>query len=292
MIDTALNDKVVVVTGANNPYGIGAAVAKAFASQGAKVFLHYFRSKKSAHKGSGNTSSPGEAFYDSQQVKSAEDVLKAILDIGAQGQAWEADLSDAAAVPELFNQAEKALGPVAVLVNNAACWEGDTFLPAGTDLANKLNELWTDRPRTISASSFDRIFNVNTRAPALLMAEFARGQIERGTRWGRIINVSTAGAYCFPSEISYGASKLALEGYTRSAAAELGKWGITVNAVSLGPVQTGWISPDLEKEILPTIPIGRIDSPKDVADVIVFLASEQASWVTGQKVYVGGGHGM
>lgn len=292
MIDTALSEKVVVVTGANNPYGIGAAVAKAFAEQQAKVFLHYFRSENLAHKRAGNTSSPGEAFYYAQQVKSADEVLKAILDVGTQAQAWEADLSDATSIPELFNQAEKALGPVAVLVNNAAWWEGDTFLPAGADLANKLNELWTDRPRTISAGSFDRIFNVNARAPALLMAEFARRQIERGARWGRIINVSTAGAYCFPSEISYGASKLALEGYTRSAAAELGQWGITVNVVSLGPVQTGWITPQLENEILPTIPMGKIGSPEDVADVIVFLASDQTRWMTGQKLYIGGGHGM
>jgi 3-oxoacyl-[acyl-carrier protein] reductase len=292
MIDTALDGKVVVVTGANNPHGIGAAVSKAFAAQKAKVFLHYFRSDNSAHQGRGSTSSPGEAFYYFQQVKSAEEVLKSIRDLGAQAHAWEADFSDVTAIWELFNQAEKALGPVAVLVNNAAYWEGDTFLPAGADSANKLNELWTDRPRTVSADSFNRIFNVNTRAPALLMAEFARRQIEPRAGWGRIVNVSTAGAYCFPSEISYGASKLALEGYTRSAAVELGRWGITVNAVSLGPVQTGWITPELEREILHTIPIGRIGTPEDVADVIVFLASEQARWVTGQKFYVGGGHGM
>jgi 3-oxoacyl-[acyl-carrier protein] reductase len=292
MIYTALDDKVVVVTGANNPLGIGAAVAKAFAAQRAKVFLHYFRSENPSHRGSGNASSPGQAFYYSQQVKSPEEVLKAIRDLGAQAHAWEADLSDAAAIPELFDQAERALGPVAVLVNNAAFWDGDTFLPAGAGLSNTLNELWTDRPRTISPRSFDRIFDVNTRAPALLMAEFARRQIERRAGWGRIVNVSTAGAYCFPSEISYGASKLALESYTRSAAAELGQWGITVNAVSLGPVQTGWITPELEKEILHTIPMGRIGRPEDVADVIVFLASEQARWMTGQKFYVGGGHGM
>jgi 3-oxoacyl-[acyl-carrier protein] reductase len=292
MINAALDDKVVVVTGANNPHGIGAAVAKAFAAQRAKVFLHYFRSKNTTHKGLGNISSPGEAFYYSQQTKSPEEILKAIRDFGIQAHAWEADLSDATAIPDLFDQAEKVLGPVVVLVNNAAYWEGDTFLPAGADLTNKLNGLWTDRPQTVSAGSFDRIFDVNTRAPALLMAEFARRQIERGAGWGRIVNVSTAGAYCFPSEISYGASKLALEGYTRSAAAELGRWGITVNAVSLGPVQTGWITPELEREILHTIPMGKIGSPEDVADVIVFLASEQASWVTGQKLYVGGGHGM
>ena len=164
------------------------------------------------------------------------------------------------------------LGPVEVLVNNAACWEGDTFVPAGAELANKLVELWTDRPGSITAAAFDRVFAVNTRAAALLMGEFARRHIARGARWGRIVNVSTAGAERFPSEITYGASKFALESYTRSAAAELGKFGINVNVVSLGPVQTGWITPELERAILPTIPLGRIGSPEDVADVIVFLA--------------------
>ncbi len=68
--------------------------------------------------------------------------------------------------------------------------------------------------------------------------------------------------------------------------------GITVNAVSLGPVQTGWITPELEKEILPSIPLGRIGEPEDVASVIVFLASDQSRWVTGQKIYVGGGRAI
>jgi 3-oxoacyl-[acyl-carrier protein] reductase len=104
--------------------------------------------------------------------------------------------------------------------------------------------------------------------------------------------VSTAGAERFPSEATYGASKFALESYTRSAASELGKFGINVNVVSLGPVQTGWITPELERKILSTIPLGRVGKPDDVAGVIVFLASEQARWVTGQRIYVGGGHGM
>ena len=67
---------------------------------------------------------------------------------------------------------------------------------------------------------------------------------------------------------------------------------MTVNAVSLGPVQTGWITPELEQAILPTIPLGKTGLPEDVADVIVFLASDQARWLTGQRIYVGGGHGM
>jgi 3-oxoacyl-[acyl-carrier protein] reductase len=291
MIQAALDGKVVVVTGANNPCGIGAAVVKAFAAQGANTFIHYFR-RKDSEPDESTMAGPGEAFYSSQQALSPEGVLKSVRDLGRKVHAWEADLSEPCVASDLFNEAEKALGPVSVLINNAAYWEGDTFVPAGAELANKLNETWTDRPQTISAESYDRIFDVNTRAPALLMAEFARRHIERRDKWGRIINVSTAGAYCFPSEISYGASKLALEGYTRSAAMELGRWGITVNAVALGPVQTGWITPELERQILPTIPMGKIGTPEDVADVIVFLASEQARWITGQRIYVGGGHGM
>src|SRR5262249_45670667 len=217
MINTGLEHKVVIVTGANNPCGIGAAIAKAFATQRAKVVLQYFRDSGSLPLSSTEITFPGEAFYRSQQTKHPTEVMDAITDVKGQAEAWEANLADATLIPTLFDRAEKAFGPVDVLVNNAATWEGDTFLPPGTDLPNKLHELWTERPQLVSAGSFDRLFAVNTRAPVLLMAEFARRHIERHATWGRIINVSTAGAYCFPSEISYGASKHALEGYTRSA---------------------------------------------------------------------------
>ncbi len=159
-------------------------------------------------------------------------------------------------------------------------------------MVNKFVEKWTSAPRTITDGSFDRLFAVNTKAVALLMTEFAKRHIEREASWGRIINISTDGAYCFPSEISYGASKLALEGYSRSAATELGQFGITVNIISPGAVQTGWITPEMESEITSSYPLKRIGKPEDIADVVVFLASEQARWVTGQKIYVGGGHAM
>lgn len=125
-----------------------------------------------------------------------------------------------------------------------------------------------------------------------MMAEYAHRHVVRGATWGRIINVSTDGAYCFPGEISYGASKAALESYSRSAARELSKYGVTVNIVSPGPIQTGWMPSEMEASIASSIPLGRVGQPEDVADVIVFLASEQARWLTGQCLYVGGGHMM
>jgi len=295
MIDPGLEDKVVMITGANNPSGIGAAAARAFAAQGARVFLHgYSQSWKGGRRSEiaalQEGSAPGESFYNRQGARPLQETLDSL---GSQnGAGWEADLTDASVVTELFDRAENIFGRVQILVNNAAYWEGDTFLPAEEELPNRLVEMWTSRPQRISAGSLDRIFAVNTRAPALLMAEFARRFIRRQANWGRIINISTASAACFPSEISYGASKLALEGYTRSAAVELGPLGITVNVVSPGPVQTGWITPELEQALLPSIPMGRIGAPDDIADVIVFLASHQARWISGQRIFVGGGHGM
>ncbi len=294
MIDPGLNGKVVLVTGANNPCGIGAGVARAFAHQGCRVFLHFLRQgdKSRQSEESKGTTTPGASSYRAQLAKSADEVLAEVRKIGAEAHAWECDLADADAIPRLFDQAERLLGPVEILVSNAAHWEADTFVPAGTELSNNLVELWTDRPRATTGQVIDRILAVNTRAVALAMAEFAARHISRKAQWGRIINVSTAGAERFPSEITYGASKFAVESYTRSAACELGKFGITVNVVSLGPVQTGWITPELERELLPTIPLGRVGQPRDIADVVLFLASDQARWITGQRIFVGGGHGM
>jgi 3-oxoacyl-[acyl-carrier protein] reductase len=133
---------------------------------------------------------------------------------------------------------------------------------------------------------------VNSRAVALLIAEFARRHVARGASWGRIVCVSTDGAPGFAGEVSYGASKAALESYGRAAAKELAAYGITVNIVAPGAVQTGWIRPEMEERIRAGIPLGRIGEPADVADVIAFLASDEARWLTGQTLFAGGGHRM
>lgn len=125
-----------------------------------------------------------------------------------------------------------------------------------------------------------------------MMAEFARRRVEHGRQWGRIINVSTDGSAGFVHEVSYGASKFALESYSRAAASELGRYGITVNIVSPGPIQTGSIALELEQRLNEEIPLGRIGQPEDVADVVVFLASEQAGFLTSQLLFMGGRHRM
>jgi 3-oxoacyl-[acyl-carrier protein] reductase len=203
----------------------------------------------------------------------------------------EADLTDASNMPLIFDRAEEAFGRVDVLINNAANTEQDTFIPRsrlGTDSRAVDGFPMT----TITPELHNRHFAVISRATALMMAEFARRTIERGQAWGRIINISTDGASAFPSEISYGASKHAMESYSRSAAIEMGPYGITVNIVSLGPIQTGWITPAMERDIAAVTPLRRVGQPDDVADVLVFLASQQARWISGQLIYVGGGKTM
>jgi 3-oxoacyl-[acyl-carrier protein] reductase len=125
-----------------------------------------------------------------------------------------------------------------------------------------------------------------------MMAEFVRRYEKRDGDWGRIINVSTDAAQTFAGQISYGASKAATEAFTRSVAIEVGPLGITVNTVAPGPVQTGWMTPDREEAERQAIPLRRVGRPEDIADAIVFLASDQARWLTGQVIKVSGGHAL
>jgi 3-oxoacyl-[acyl-carrier protein] reductase len=283
MIDPELKDRVAVVTGAN--HGIGAATAEGLAAQGVRVVVTFLRNN---HHESVAAEVPGREYYTRQQARDGQQVVDSIQKAGGAAVALELDLSAPDAPGKLFNFAEHCYGPVEILVNNAAYCVCDTFDPARRDALNLAGQV----SLTFSSENFDRHIAVNTRAVGLIMDEFARRHTSRHAKWGRIINVSTDAADTFPTQVSYGASKFATESLSRSAAVELGRYGIAVNVISPGPIQTGYIGPEQEPVVREKIPMGRLGQPADVADVIVFLASEQARWLTGQVLYVGGGKRM
>jgi 3-oxoacyl-[acyl-carrier protein] reductase len=266
MIDPGLQGKVVLITGAN--HGIGAATARAFAAQRARVAVHYLAALPAE---------AGRVYTALHVVKgkpAADELVNEIVNAGGEAVAVEGDLTQAEIIPGLFESVEAGLGPVDVLVNNAAhCEDPDTLM-------------------TTTPGCLDRTFAVNSRAVVLMAAEFARRYRERQGKDGRIINLSTDAAQVFAGQIAYGASKAASEAFTRSLAIELGPLGITVNTVAPGPIQTGWMSDQLVARVMPDIPLGRVGTPEDIADAIVFLASQQARWLTGQVLKVSGGHAL
>jgi 3-oxoacyl-[acyl-carrier protein] reductase len=287
VIDPQLENKVVLITGAN--HGIGAATAIALAAQGAKVFITFYREptpySPEQLAAARQTGVGGEPFYTAMQQQPAELIVTRIRSQGGTAAACELDLADAANIPRLFDLCEAQFGPVDILVNNHTYCVLETFDPARVKSEGFPIHL-------THAASIDAHFVVNARAYALLMEEYVQRYIKRKAQSGRIINLSTDAAHAHESNVSYAASKHAIESYSRSAASELGKYGININIVAPGPIQTGYISPDQEAEIAAGTPLGRVGQPEDVADVIVFLASQQAHWMTGQLLYVGGGWRM
>lgn len=145
-----------------------------------------------------------------------------------------------------------------------------------------------DTIEKIIPNVIDDTFAFNVRGSILMMRELIN---HRGT-YGRIINISTDAAQVFAGQITYGASKATLEALTRSIALEAAPYGITVNCVAPGPTQTGWIDSEFEKQVVPIIPMGQLIQPDDIADTILFLASERARMLTGQVIKVSGGHAL
>jgi 3-oxoacyl-[acyl-carrier protein] reductase len=294
MIDTGLTNKVVIVTGAN--HGMGAAIAKAFAKEGAMVLITYYRFSAEAYgdiseEEVAKATEPGRAYYCKMQMQTADHVVAAIEESGGSCMAIEADLVNTANIPMLFEQAEKHFGPVDVLINNAAYGKCDTFIPQ--DELDKQPSFLGQFPKVpISAETHDAHFAVNSRAVVLMMAEFAKRYIARKAKTGRIINISSDGAHGYSEVVSYYASKWAAESFTRAAAMELGPYGVTVNTVSPGAVNTGYLPLDLEKEGIKSLPLRRPGKPEDIANAVIFLTSQQAEWITGQVLQVGGGNRM
>lgn len=286
MIDPHLENKVVLVTGAN--HGIGAAIAQAFAAQKAKVLITFYRDtchySEEALQEAKASGIGGDTLYRAMQQQSADTLVESICAQGGTALAHEADLADPDAIPLLFDLCESHFGGVDILVNNHTFCVLETFDPALVTNENGV--------QLITAVGIDNHFTVNARAYALMMTEYLQRYLQRGAISGRIINISTDAAHAHTANVSYAASKHAIESYSRSAAAEIGKYGVTVNVVAPGPIQTGYLSPKDVEAIAAQTPLGCVGEPEDIADVVVFLASEQARWMTGQLIYVGGGWRM
>ena len=270
MVNYGLKGRVALITGANNPWGIGAATALAFAREGASVVLVY--KKINRPYAENKMDKNGIDRYYGANAGDTSAVEEKLKEMNADYLVIESDISNEDSVKDIYAQVIAQYGRVNVLVNNAATDDENGF-----DTIEKITE-----------TVINDTFAVNVRGSLFMMREF----INHRADYGRIINLSTDAAQVFAGQITYGASKATLEALTRSVALEVAQYGITVNCVAPGPTQTGWIDAEFEKVVTPLIPMGKLIQPEDIAETILFLASEKARMLTGQVIKVSGGHAL
>jgi 3-oxoacyl-[acyl-carrier protein] reductase len=245
-----LEGKVVVVTGASK--GIGASIAEHVAREGAAVVVNYASSKEGADR-----------------------VVAEITRKGGRAIAVQADVSKQADITRLFSEAKKAFGRLDVLVNNAGLYE---FAPL----------------EAVTPEHFHKVFGLNVLGLILASQEAVN---HFGPAGGSIINISSVVATTTPASASvYSASKAAVDAVTRSLAKELGPRNIRVNAINPGMVETegvqaaGLSRGEFRDDIEAQTPLGRIGEPQDIAPAAVFLASDDARWITGETLHIAGGY--
>lgn len=247
---TRLKNKVAVITGASK--GIGASIAKHFAHEGAKVVVNYASSKEGADR-----------------------VVKEITENGGIAISVQADVSNEADVTRLFEETKKAFGTLNILVNNAVFQQ---FLPI----------------EQASTEAFHQHFNVNVLGPVLAIQASLKLFGENG---GTIINISSGASKSPMAGVSlYSATKAALDAITISLSKELGAKNVRINSILPGATETegatsAGVTPgsDYEKMFVANTPLGRRGQPEDIAKAAVFLASDDAAWITGEQISVSGG---
>ncbi|BCH15649.1 MULTISPECIES: SDR family NAD(P)-dependent oxidoreductase [unclassified Mesorhizobium] len=244
-----LNGKVAIVTGASK--GIGAGIAKGLAAAGAAVVVNYASSREGADR-----------------------VVAEIKDGGGRAVAVHGDVSQAADVRRLFEAAKLSFGAVDILVNNAGVF---AFEPL----------------EAVTEAEFHREFDTNVLGTILAIREAVN---HFGTRGGSVINISSvASLNPQPNSLVYAATKGAVDSITLSMSRELGARNIRVNAIAPGGVDTeglkriGIVGSEFEKQVIAMTPLGRFGRPDDIARIAVFLASDEASWLTGERITASGG---
>lgn len=268
MAPPPLSGRTALVTGAN--HGIGAAIAVELAGLGADVFVTYLRGDETGSDGARH-----ESEYESERRRDSSGVLSSIERHNVKFGSLEMDLTQDGAAESVFDSVALELGEVAILVNNASGWQQDSFSGVSDD--------GLGRPMApVTSATFDSNFGVDARAGALLISEFARRHIETKSTWGRIVGLSSGGPSGFPTEVSYGAAKAALENYTMSAATELAGFGITANIVHPPITDTGWITDEV-RELAGTTG-SRVAAAEEVAEVVGWLCTDAARLVTGNRI--------
>ena len=251
--DYQLSGKNALITGVSRSVGIGAAIAHGLASIGVNVFITYYR--------------PYDGAEDGQE--DAERIVYELKAKGVSAGGFEADLSETSAPDAIFDLAEEALGPIDILVNNATC----------------------DYPcniYSVTPALLDAHYWVNLRGTTLLCAEFAKRH--NGRRGGRIINLTSGQSIdAMENNLPYAMTKGAIEVLTKALSVSLRGKNITVNAVDPGGTNTGWMSPEMIAAIEEEALYGRVGMPQDAMRLILFLASAQAEWITGQILHSRGG---
>jgi len=245
----SLEGKTALITGSSR--GIGRAIAERLAANGAAVIINYTR-----------------------QAKPAQEIVKSIIDKGGKAVAIQADVAKPAEVGRLFDEAEKALGRLDIVVANAGVFLGKPLIESAEE-------------------DYDYVFNINTRGVFFTLQEAAK-RVRDG---GRVIVVSTGGTNMFFANASlYLGSKGAIEQFARALSRELGPRNVTVNILSPGFTDTDMLNQaagEIDSEQIRAgaslSPFNRIGSSEEVADVAAFLASDAARWVTGQNLQAGGG---
>jgi len=244
-----LEGKVAIVTGASK--GIGAAIAKGLGAAGAKVIVNYASSREGADR-----------------------VVAEITGKGGRAIAVQGDVAKAADVRRLFEETQRAFGALDVLVNNAGVYQLEPI-------------------ESVVEDAFHRQFNTNVLGPILAIQEAVK---HFGPKGGSVINISSvASTSAPPNSVVYSATKGALDTVTRVLAKELGPRRIRVNTIAPGGVETegvhaaGLMGSDFEKQVVAGTPLGRFGQPEDIAGVAVFLASDAAGWVTGERIGASGG---
>jgi len=244
--------RVAIVTGSAR--GIGAATARRLAADGLAV-----------------------GVLDLDEAACA-DTVESIAAAGGRAAAIGADVTDADAVRAAVEQVGSTLGPPTVLVNNAGVTR-DNMLFKMTD------EDW------------DTVLDVHLRGAFLMTRAVQAHMVEQ--QWGRVINLSSTSALGNRGQVNYAAAKAGMQGFTKTLAVELGQFGVTANAVAPGFIVTDMTATtaarlgvdfqEFQKAAAAQIPVRRVGQPEDVANVIAFLASDAASFVSGQVIYVAGG---